>query len=166
GGQRTGYNSTESENSVVIRRKKSVVIQRRFRQHFNTKWAPVKNTINRLYRQFETNEMPEPKQPRVSQIRSPENDNAPYSSQSSQRRKATFCHLTVPTSIPVIAFFGVLKGTSVPSASWRSIGTQNCIVQVCNTIYEDLCLRVVRNMSVRLEERLWQNGDNIEHVLR
>ena len=86
---------------------KSVVLtQRGFRQHFNTRWAPVKNTIYRLYRQFETNEMPEPKQPRVSQIRSPENDSAPYSSRSTQRRKATFGHLTVPTSIPVITFFG------------------------------------------------------------
>ncbi|PSN56214.1 hypothetical protein C0J52_01438, partial [Blattella germanica] len=41
-----------------------------------------------------------------------------------------------------------------------------CIVQVCNTVDEDLCRRVVQNMSVRLEELLWQNGGHIEHVLR
>ncbi|PSN35664.1 Transposable element Tc3 transposase, partial [Blattella germanica] len=39
-----------------------------------------------------------------------------------------------------------------------------CIVQVCNTIYEDLFLRVGRNMSARLE-LLRQNGGHIEHVL-
>ncbi|PSN36466.1 hypothetical protein C0J52_28114, partial [Blattella germanica] len=40
-----------------------------------------------------------------------------------------------------------------------------CIVQVCNTMYEDLCLRVVRNMSVCLYELLRQNGGYIELVL-
>ncbi|PSN40048.1 hypothetical protein C0J52_20192 [Blattella germanica] len=48
--------------------KKSLVLtQRRFHQHFNTRRAPVKNIIYRLYRQFE-------------------NDSAPCSSQSRQRR--------------------------------------------------------------------------------
>ncbi|PSN31935.1 hypothetical protein C0J52_22176 [Blattella germanica] len=64
--------------------KNVVLTQRCFRQHFNTRWAPVKNTIYRLYRQFETNELPEPKQPRVSQSQSPDNDIAPNSSQSTQ----------------------------------------------------------------------------------
>ncbi|PSN56040.1 hypothetical protein C0J52_11807, partial [Blattella germanica] len=91
---------------LYVETKSVVLTQRRFRQHFNTCWTPVKNTIYRLYRQFETNEMPEPKHPRVSQIRSPENDSVPYSSRSIQRRKATFGHHTVPTSIPVITFFG------------------------------------------------------------
>ena len=40
-----------------------------------------------------------------------------------------------------------------------------CIVQVCNTIDDDLFRRVVRNMSTRLEELLRQNGGHIEHVL-
>ncbi|PSN48533.1 hypothetical protein C0J52_05925 [Blattella germanica] len=96
--------------------------------------------------------MPEPKQPR-----SLENDSAPYFSQSTQRTKATFGDFTVPTSIPVITFFGVLKGTSVPSAPGDLLKLRACIVQVYNTNYEDLCRRVVQNMSVRLDELLRQN---------
>ncbi|KDR19593.1 hypothetical protein L798_06126, partial [Zootermopsis nevadensis] len=41
-----------------------------------------------------------------------------------------------------------------------------CIMQVCSTIDEDLCRRVVQNMNVRLEELVRQNGGHIEHVLR
>ncbi|PSN44290.1 hypothetical protein C0J52_12960 [Blattella germanica] len=48
---------------LYVETKSVVLTQRGFRQHFNTRWAPVKNTIYRQYRQFETNEMPEPKQP-------------------------------------------------------------------------------------------------------
>ncbi|PSN53785.1 hypothetical protein C0J52_06236 [Blattella germanica] len=69
---------------------KSVVLtQRCFHQHFNTRWAPAKNTIYRLYRQFETNGMPEPKQPRVSQIRSPENIDAMRVAMQSSPGKST-----------------------------------------------------------------------------
>ncbi|PSN46849.1 hypothetical protein C0J52_24202 [Blattella germanica] len=48
-----------AKTGLLYAETKSVVLtQRRFCQHFNTRWAPVKNTIYRLYRQFETNEMP------------------------------------------------------------------------------------------------------------
>ncbi|KDR23683.1 hypothetical protein L798_11158 [Zootermopsis nevadensis] len=54
--------------------KSVTVTKRRFRQHFGTRWAPAKNTIYRLFRQFENNgTVLEPKRRRVSQVRSPEN---------------------------------------------------------------------------------------------
>ena len=40
------------------------------------------------------------------------------------------------------------------------------IVQLCNEINEDLCRKVVRNMSTRLREVIRYNGGHIEHVMK
>jgi len=50
---------------------KSVVeTQRRFLAHFGTRWAPCKQTIDRLYQQFETNgSVLEKKRPRPAIVR-------------------------------------------------------------------------------------------------
>ncbi|PSN54248.1 hypothetical protein C0J52_09239 [Blattella germanica] len=90
--------------------------------------------------------MPEPKQPSVSEIRSPENDSAPYFSRSTQRRKATFGHLRVPTINPCDYFLWVfLKEQVFRQHPEDLLELRACIVLVCNTIDDDLCRRVVQN---------------------
>jgi len=54
--------------------KSIVAIQRRFRAHFGTRWAPCKQTIYRLCQQFETNgSVLEKKRPRPASVRTPAN---------------------------------------------------------------------------------------------
>ena len=54
--------------------KSVVAIQRRFRTHFGTRWAPCKQTIYRLYQQFEINgSVLEKKRPRPASVRAPAN---------------------------------------------------------------------------------------------
>jgi transposase len=54
---------------------KSVIeTQRRFRSHFGTRWAPCKQTIYRLFQQFETNgSVLEKKRQCPASVRTPEN---------------------------------------------------------------------------------------------
>ena len=54
---------------------KSVVLtQQRFRAHFHTRWAPCRQTVRRLFQAFQTKgTLLEPKRPRVSTVRTPEN---------------------------------------------------------------------------------------------
>ncbi|PSN40496.1 hypothetical protein C0J52_05227 [Blattella germanica] len=39
------------------------------------------------------------------------------------------------------------------------------ILQACSEIKEDMCRRVIANISVRLDEVINKNGGHIEHVL-
>ncbi|KDR23787.1 hypothetical protein L798_11362 [Zootermopsis nevadensis] len=141
--------------------KSVIVTQRRFRKHFGTRWAPAKNTIYRLFQLFENNgTVLEPKHTtfgeRILSHRFP------------QRHQ---CGRIWPPHSPDINpcyyfLWGFLKEQVFHQHPESLAELRARIMQVCSTIDEYLCRRVVQNMNVRLEELVRQNGGHIEHVLR
>ena len=62
--------------------------------------------------------------------------------------------------------WGYLKEKLYPLRPQNLMEMRDRIVQLCNEINENLCRKVVRNMSARLREVVPCNGGHIEHVMK
>ncbi|PSN56450.1 hypothetical protein C0J52_08367, partial [Blattella germanica] len=58
-----------------------------------------------------------------------------------------------------------LRETIFPKRPRDLMELRRLILQACSEIKEDMCRRVIANISVRLDEVINQNGGHIEHVL-
>lgn len=61
--------------------------------------------------------------------------------------------------------WGSLKEKIFPKRPRDLMELRRLILQACSEIKEDMCRRVIANISVRLDEVINQNGGHIEHVL-
>jgi hypothetical protein len=66
----------------------------------------------------------------------------------------------------VNTFFGdSLKKRFFPKKPQTVMELRTLIIQACNEITEDMCRRIINNITVRVEEVARRNGGHVEHFI-
>jgi hypothetical protein len=80
------------------------------------------------------------------------------------------CGQNWPTNSPDLnpcdyVLSGFLKKKISPKSPQTIMELRALLIQACNEITEDMCRRVINNITVRVEEVARRNGGHIEHLI-